>query len=265
MAGIFKSHIKEDKWYVYNIMEEILPIKTVLIRAREVDTPKDLEEAKRWIRENYDNDKIIDKFFNSRLNLKDNYLISRYSHNTRDDYDFELIKKYINKESIILDLGCGTGILEKKVYKYIKKIIGIDKYKFFLEKAFKAANIEYLEGNITDLKEMNLKDKFDLILLFGVTMYITDEELNNIIDSVIPIMSENGVFIIKNQWGIDKELIIDKYSEGLKSIYYAKYRKLSSVCELIKSKNLHCEVYDIYPAEMNNWTNTHEYAIIIKK
>lgn len=246
-------------------MEERLPIKTILIRAREIDTPHDLQEATRWIKANYDNNKIIDRFFNSRVNLDDNYLISRYSHNNRDEYDFELIKKYIDEKSRVLDLGCGTGILEAKLYEHVKEIIGVDKYKGFLEKAFKKPNIQYIEGDISELKSLNIKSPFDLILLFGVTMYLTDQELDNIINEAIKLLSPNGTFIIKNQWGLDQELIVDKYSEKLKSIYYAKYRRLKDMCELIKSKNLSCEVCDIYPAEMNNWTNTHEYALIIKK
>ena len=262
IAGIFKENIKEDKWYVFNVLEEILPTPVLPVRAREIDTPKDYEEAKRWINNNYDDNQIIDNFFKSRFYLKDNYVISRYRHNKRDIYDSELIKKYITPNCSLLDLGCGTGVMEELLYKEIKKIVAIDKYQEFINKAIKKDNIEYI---IDDFSGLNFDEKFDIIILFGVTMYLSDNEFLNLLNKMYNLLKNDGTAIIKNQWGITEELEINKYSEDLKSIYYAKYRKLSAVRDIIESNGFSCKIHDMYPEDMNEHKNTHEYALILKK
>lgn len=55
IAGIYKNNIVDGKWYVFNILEEILPAKIYPVRAREIDTPNDYNEAIRWMKNNYDN------------------------------------------------------------------------------------------------------------------------------------------------------------------------------------------------------------------
>lgn len=262
LAGIKKDNIKDDKWYVYNILEEILPTRLIPIRAREIDTLNDFNEAIRWIKNDYDNDMIVDDFFKKRFTIDDNYVVSRYRHNDRAEYDSDFIKQYINPESIVLDLGCGTGILEEQLYKYVKKIIAVDKYQEFLDKAIKSENIEYLVDNFENL---DFQEKFDLILLFGVTMYLTDEQLNNLLKKMSILLKKDGVAIIKNQWGVDSELIVNKYSDDLESMYYAKYRKLSDIINQIKNLGFKCETHDIYPENMNDWKNTHEYALVLRK
>lgn len=39
-----------------------------------------------------------------------------------------LIAKYVNSNSKVIDLDCGTGIIEKRLYKMVKSILGVDKY-----------------------------------------------------------------------------------------------------------------------------------------
>lgn len=262
LAGIYKKNIKNDKWFVCDIMEEIMPCKTIQIRAREIDTPKDFEEAERWIKNDYDNNMVIDNFFKKRFEMKSNYLISRYHLNGRDEYDYNFLKQFINSNSSILDLGCGTGILEEKLSATAKYILAIDKYKEFIDKAFKANNIEYLVKEITTI---DIEKIFDLIIMFGVTLYLSDEELVLLLQKVKNLMDLDSTFVIKNQWGIEEEVIVNKYSEQLDSIYYAKYRKLQDIINLTNSLGFSCNIHDIYPQNFNNWTNTHEYALVLRK
>ena len=52
-------------------------------------------------------------------------------------------------------------------------------------------------------------------------------------------LSNDGVLIIKNQFGNDMLLLLDNLA-------------------------YHVDVIDIYPPEMNRWVNTHEYALICR-
>lgn len=262
VAGIKKEHIKQDKWFVCDIMSEILPAKAVEIRAREIDTPNDYEEAKRWLLNDYDNELIIDSFFRKRFQMEDNYVISRYSKNDRDEYDYQFLKPFINKDSSILDLGCGTGILEKRLAPEVGRILGIDKYQEFLNKAYQAPNVEYLER---ELSTFTIDEQFDLILLFGITMYLTDEQIDILLENIHKMMKKTGVFVIKNQWGINDDLTVSNYSEQLDSLYYAKYRSIKSMYKTITSKGFSCDIQDIYPSRLNKWHDTHEYALVLRE
>ena len=262
LAGIYKKNIKPNEWYVCDVMKNILPAKTIHIRAKEVDTINDYNEAVRWVKNNYDNDLLVDNFFKGRFNVSDNYLASRYSINDRDDFDINLISNYINSNSKIIDLGCGTGVLEKKLHTQVKSILGVDKYQEFIDRAFKSNNIQYLVSSLT---ELSIDDKFDLILLFGVSMYLSDEEFDIVLDKIISLMHKESILIIKNQWGIKDDVIINKYSDNLKSMYYAKYRSIKNVCKLLKKKGFIGNIVDIYPPSYSKWNNTHEYALVLKK
>lgn len=258
-----KEHICDDAWYMCDVVKNALPVKAIEIRAKEIDTPNDLKEAERWIKNNYDHDKkeVINNFFKKRFDMEDNYLISRYHINDRDKYDVELISNYIDFNSNVLDLGCGTGILEDKLYNLVKHIDAVDKYQEFLNRAKKYKNVDYVCRNLsTYLTAL----KYDCVLMFGVTMYIDDDELNETLNNVRKMLNNDGTFIIKNQWGIDKELIVDNYSENLKSFYYSKYRKLDDMIKVLEKIGYRTEIYDIYPESFNKWDNTHEYAILCK-
>ena len=204
----------------------------------------------------------IDEFFRKRFNIEDNYIASRYTKNDRAIYDIEFIKQFINKNSTILDLGCGTGILEEYLAPLVAKIVGIDKYQEFLNKAYKAENIEYIASSFSDL---NIKKQIDLILLFGITMYLSDEELDDLLKKVIVAMNKESIFIIKNQFGVEEEVIVDNFSEALQCDYYAKYRKLEDMCQIVQEHGFSCDVVDIYPTYINKYKNTHEYALVLKR
>lgn len=206
--------------------------------------------------------KTIDEFFRKRFNIKDNYIASRYTKNDRAFYDTEFIKQFINKSTKVLDLGCGTGILEEQLAPLVAKIIGIDKYQEFLNRAFKAPNVQYIASSFSDY---NIEEQFDLILLFGLTMYLSDEELEDLLKKVANAMNEKSIFIIKNQFGIEEEVVVNNYSEGLQCFYYAKYRKLADMCKMVQDHGFSCEVVDIYPAYVNKYKNTHEFALVLKR
>ncbi len=207
-------------------------------------------------------EQIIDDFFRKRFDIKDNYIASRYTKNERGYYDVEFIKNYITQMSQILDLGCGTGILEESLSPLVASIVGVDKYQEFIDRAFKAPNIQYIASSFKDLQ---FEGKFDLILLFGLTMYLSDEELGDLLSKVASVMKDDSVFIIKNQFGINEEVVVNNFSDNLQCFYYAKYRKLADMCKMIIDFGFSCEIIDIYPSYINKYNNTHEYALVLRK
>ncbi len=80
-------------------------------------------------------------------------------------------------------------------------------------------------------------------------------------------MDENSTFIIKNQWSMgEDDLVIDKqYSETNTNGYFAIYRTIQKMKDLAAKYGFDVETIDLYPSELNLYSNTHEYALICKK
>lgn len=265
LAQLKKERIMPGNNHIYQLIEPILPINFKLIRAKEIDTPNDLEKAKDWIKENFFEEKqIIDDWFKSRFSIEDNYIACRYSSNKRNLYDMKLILQYVDSMSKVLDLGCGTGVMERELEKYVSYIKAVDKYREFLERAISSPKIEYEQHDISTYRE----DKYyDLIMMFGVSMYVFDEELISILRNCQHMMNHDSTFIIKNQWSITEEdyTVNKEYSAENKNRYFATYRSLNRMSSILAQNNFSYDIIDIYPKEMNPYGNTHEYAFVCKK
>lgn len=207
---------------------------------------------------------IMDNWFKSRFNVENNYEASRHGINNRIEYDIDLIRQYATEVSSVLDLGCGTGVIEEQLANCVSYIKAIDKYQEFLERAKVSENIEYEKHDVASYVEDKV---YNLIIMFGVTIYLLDEEVESVLKNCSQMMDEDSTFIIKNQWSMESEdLVVDKqYSDTNTNSYYAVYRTISKMKELASNYGFNVDVIDIYPAELNKYSNTHEYALICKK
>lgn len=210
-----------------------------------------------------DREDILDSFWRSRMQVQDRYVSVRYHQNNRLEYDCALIQKYCGKDTRVLDLGCGTGLIEERLAPQVATIHAVDKYPQFLEKAIRADNVEYIIGEAASF--FRGKESYDLILSFGVVFYLSDEELIKMLRNCLDMLAPGGTIIIKGQWGLQQRKVIHKYSEELKSMYYADYRQVDDMRRLCMENGAAVEVVDLYPPEMNRWPDTHDYAFILKK
>jgi cyclopropane fatty-acyl-phospholipid synthase-like methyltransferase len=108
--------------------------------------------------------------------------------------------------------------------------------------------------------------QFDVITIFGVLHYFNEKEAMAIYQKYYPYLKKGGKMIVKNQFGVKEDVIVDGYSEEQQQNYFACYRyitKEQKILETIGYKNI--EVVDIYPPECNRWENTHFYAIVAEK
>ncbi|GAA0410165.1 class I SAM-dependent methyltransferase [Paenibacillus motobuensis] len=90
-------------------------------------------------------------------------------------------KTYLKISDIVLDYGCGTGLISNEIAEYVKGIHAIDissKMIGIAEKKAKErniANINYSHSTIFD--ERYKKGSFDVILVFHVLHLLEDEHI----------------------------------------------------------------------------------------
>lgn len=97
------------------------------------------------------------------------------------------------KDSKILDLGCGTGLLGKTIVDLYPNLVGVDISKNMIEEAKKKEI--YISLYTDDINDFFLKNKqeFDLIIAPDVFIYIPD--LKTIFSSVKKSLKNNGYYI----------------------------------------------------------------------
>ena len=110
--------------------------------------------------------------------------------------------KYINekiklkKDMVIMDFGCGTGILGLNLKNRVKKVVFLDSSKGMIKQVqkgiieTKAMNYEIIEGDINKYKG----DKLDLILVANVFHHIVD--INYIINKFSKILKKGGKALV---------------------------------------------------------------------
>jgi len=180
--------------------------------------------------------------------------------NDFSEYDKDFILEYTDNNSTILDLAAGTGITLNKYYEKVKHITAVEKFKEFSDFIVKAENVNVINADIKDFVPDSL---YNLILMFGVTHYFNRSESANLYKKYKKYLKQNGNLIIKHQFGIKEDVVVEGWSSELKCNYFSEYRQIDSEAELLKEIGFNSVlIRDIYPKECNRWENTHFYAII---
>ena len=129
----------------------------------------------------------------------------------RMQYIIEQTKPKNIKNLNILDLGCGGGLICEPLARLGAKVTGVD----FVKENIEAAKVHAIENNLKityltqDLENLNLKKKYDIIIIFEVI-----EHLNNISEFIKNIklhLKQNGNLLIStiNRNIISKIFAID--------------------------------------------------------
>lgn len=111
------------------------------------------------------------------------------------------IKKYIARDAVICDIGCGfDGKFLKLIHSRIKKGIGLDKKA----NNFKDSKIEL--KNITILDKLDLPtNKFDIVTLLAVLEHLYFPE--KILKESYRILKKNGIILITTPTSKSEKLL----------------------------------------------------------
>lgn len=177
---------------------------------------------------------------------------------TQIDADF--IMKYASNDSVILDLASGTGLTINKYYEKVGRIVAVELCRQFSDFIVKSPKIEVVN---CDLANFDTDERFDIVNMFGIVSYFDEKEIIGLYRKYKSYLKPTGRLLIKNQFGVNDDVVVNGYSEELKMNYYSEYRHLDKEVEILKNVGYKdIQVIDIYPPEANRWTNTHFYAIV---
>ena len=148
--------------------------------------------------------------------------------------------KYLNKQDVVLDLGCGNGQNTHKASKFVKRVVGVDYDEFPLNIAKKTART----NNVT-FKRMNLEEKlpfsndtFDKVMLLDVLEHLRNRK--HIIVDIKRVLKKNGLLFLsvpnsETSWKtLQREVGISSFSDPDHKIEYSK----NQIRNLLKNNNL---------------------------
>lgn len=124
------------------------------------------------------------------------------------DY-IEIVKKYVNKETVLLDIGTGGGELLLKIAQFVKKAYGIDHSRSMIKTAKKnltKSKISNVKFKLADAKKLPFpKEYFDVVICRHSDFYPNE---------VFRVLKPNGIFITQQVGEKDKENIKKIFGRG---------------------------------------------------
>lgn len=234
----------------------------------------------------------VKSFFDKRVQKKLPYLLNYTNYQDkhpelaleRDVYERDRVMPFLNlkNNSRVLDIGCGVGRWGNHVLETISpkgKYVGVDYSGNILHLArehFKAnENFAFYESSFQDvmqnLPDNDIQDKFDIILVNGVMVYINDTDIAECMQNLRELIRSGGRLYIKESVGLQERLTLNKiYSEELESQYSAIYRSVKEYDEILEA-SFPTEMYDMvyrdvmWQGDLKNRKETTAYFWIIEK
>lgn len=130
-------------------------------------------------------------------------------------------------EKTLLDLGCGDGRQLVHLGEHFERVVGVDFAKDLLniaQKRFDQAGSQavLVEQDVTDFC---VSEKFDVLLLSGITPCIDDSMLSKMLDNVGRMAKPNTILLLRSSIGLTQRVdVVNQFSEELGCRYTAYYR-----------------------------------------
>jgi SAM-dependent methyltransferase len=159
------------------------------------------------------------------------YDFSEDSANLHNQKEIKIALDFIGSgKKTILDIGCGIGRWAYNLKPVIKTYDGID----FSEEFIKAANnnfkdfdeIRFYCMSATDIDKTKLLEKYDVIIVTEVSMYINDEDIHKLYEYINKFTRKGSLLYIQDTTSLlEIRLTLKDFdSKELKTKYNAIYR-----------------------------------------
>ena len=129
-------------------------------------------------------------------------------------FQMDIFKEYVDKDSKILDIGCGYGRTLKELYNNgYTNILGIDFSDEMINLAKEKNPI--IEFKITSGSKLDFRDdSFDAVILIAVLTCILDtKDQKNLIKEIYRVLKKDGVIYINDYLLNDTKMYLDRYEK----------------------------------------------------
>jgi SAM-dependent methyltransferase len=159
------------------------------------------------------------------------YDFSENSANLHNQKEAKIVLDFIgNSKKTVLDIGCGIGRWAYNLKQVIKKYDGID----FSQEFIQAANHNFTDFDeimfycmsATDIDRTKLLEKYDVVIVTEVSMYINDDELDKLYNYINSFTQKDSFLYIQDKTSLlETRLTLKEFdSKELKTKYNAIYR-----------------------------------------
>lgn len=173
-----------------------------------------------------------------------NELRAQYRTNT----EIKHIQRKINlKDKTILDLGCGTGRLAVRFAKYCKRVVAVDFAEGMIANGRKfvedngVTNVEFICSHVN---EFSTNEKFDIIHLGGVLMYLDDSLFSDLLTNILSFSHHDTVIISRDTISLNSSKT-SKDFEGHREMSW--YRNIEDYNMLFRDKFETLYFSEVYP------------------
>jgi SAM-dependent methyltransferase len=135
----------------------------------------------------------------------------------------------LDQHTHVLDVGCGTGRWIPELINYDISYLGIDISDELIQLAAEdwgdRPNISFQTTSVDEMDTASYQGHFDLILSFGVLIYLNDDELDESLKNLCSMLSNTSTLLIREPVAVERRLsIVDHYSQDMDQNYNAIYR-----------------------------------------
>lgn len=179
------------------------------------------------------------------------------------DLEVEFICQYLNSTDEILDLGSGSGLITNKLIDKVTSVIAVEKFEGFTQFIKEDPKTLVINADILGFK---IRKSFDAILCLGVAQYFKKMEAFQMYEDCFKMLKNGGVFIVRMHCGLEKDKVVNGFSEELQTDYFAEYRQVDKEIDLLKKAGFQSvEKFDILPDTLNVWDDTRHFIFVCKK
>jgi SAM-dependent methyltransferase len=166
----------------------------------------------------------------------------------------------LRPDDVLLDLCCGNGVFTRHLAGDVRRAVGLDFSKELIAIAGqhnRAENLAYHVQNVKDLGWRWNGEKFNKVLMNGALQHFTSTDLETLLETVLPRMTEDRVLLFSFVPDFDRR---EAFRKTLKPSVELRLRRLlgrdlmgqwwkrEGISETCARLGLKVEFLDVHPA-----------------
>lgn len=108
------------------------------------------------------------------------------------------LTRLVNKESVVLDLGCGMGYWTEYFARHFRRVVAVEAsaplYKAMEQRCSVYGNVSPIHGDVMSFEPEGL---YSMVFLGGMLMYLNKSDIVSLLRKLIPFLEPGGVILCR--------------------------------------------------------------------